>query len=69
MEIRPYYKGELAQLYFRYHTQQSAVNRLNAWIHLNTELYDALLRSGYKSRQRTFTSYQVRLIVEFLGEP
>ena len=69
MEIRPYYKGELAQMYAPYLTQKSATNRLWDWIKLNTELYDALLRSGYRPTQRYFTSYQVRLIVEYLGEP
>ncbi|MBQ8675204.1 MAG: DUF4248 domain-containing protein [Bacteroidaceae bacterium] len=69
MHIRPYYKGELAMLYAPNLTQQSATNRLNHWLRTNRELWGALQRSDYNTRQKLFTSYQVRLIVEFLGEP
>lgn len=69
MVIRPYGKGELAMLYAPSLTQQSAVNRLTEWIRANPTLTESLLRSGYRSHQRLFTSYQVRLIVEALGEP
>ncbi|MBQ9177097.1 MAG: DUF4248 domain-containing protein [Bacteroidaceae bacterium] len=69
MHIRPYYKGELATLYAPNLTQQSATNRLNHGLRTNRELWGALQRSDYNTRQKLFTSYQVRLIVEFLGEP
>lgn len=69
MTIRPYGKGELAMLYAPSLTQQSAVNRLTEWIRANPALTESLLRSGYRPHQRLFTSYQVRLIVEALGEP
>lgn len=67
--IRPYYKGELAQAYAPYLSSGSALNRLASWIKLNTPLSEALARTGYHHRQKLFTSRQVALIFEFLGEP
>ena len=59
MKIRPYSKSELAQAYAPEITSQAALNRLAAWIRLNRPLTEALL----------FTSRQVALIFEYLGEP
>lgn len=67
--IRPYYKGELAQAYAPDISERSAVNRLAHWIKFNADLSEALLRTGYHPRQRIFTSRQVALIFEYLGEP
>ncbi len=67
--IRPYYKGELAQAYAPYLATGSALNRLALWIRLNEPLSDALKQTGYRTNQRTFTSKQVALIFEHLGEP
>lgn len=71
MEIRPYSKSELAQMYAPElgAGTNSALNRLSVWINRNPELLQALERSGYTKNQRLFTSYQVRLIFEYLGEP
>ena len=71
MEIRPYSKSELAQAYAPELGvgNNSALNRLSVWINRNPELLQALERSGYTKNQRLFTSYQVRLIFEYLGEP
>ena len=69
MNIRPYYKGELAQAYAPNLSPGSAVNRLTTWIKLNAPLAEALAQTGYHSRQRLFTSKQVALIFEYLGEP
>lgn len=71
MRIRSYGKGELAMLYAgdQIMTTQGAINRLNEWIRRNPALAQALSDSGYQIRQKIFTSYQVRLIVEYLGEP
>ncbi|MBR4846120.1 MAG: DUF4248 domain-containing protein, partial [Bacteroidaceae bacterium] len=38
-------------------------------IERNDELCDALQRSGLTPHSKTFTPYQVRLIVDALGEP
>lgn len=71
MQIKCYSKSELALLYAggQAMTAQGAVNRLNEWIRRNPALVQALSDSGYQIRQKIFTSYQVRLIVEYLGEP
>jgi len=39
------------------------------WICHNPELVEALNHSGYRKTQKLFTSYQVRTIVCYLGEP
>ena len=67
--VRPMSKSELAMAYAPHLTPQGAVNRLMDWIHHNPELTDMLLRSGYRNVQKLFTSYQVRLIFDYLGEP
>ena len=67
--VRPMSKSELAMSYAPHLTPQGAVNRLMDWIHHNPELHDMLLRSGYRKVQKLFTSYQVRLIFDYLGEP
>ena len=67
--IRPYYKSELAQAYAPYLATGSALNRLALWIRLNEPLSTALMQTGYRTNQRTFTSKQVALIFEHLGEP
>ena len=69
MNIRPYYKGELAQAYAPNLSTGSAVNRLVYWIKKNTQLSEALAQTGYQHNQRLFTSKQVALIFEYLGEP
>ena len=66
MKIRPYSKSELAQAYAPEITSQAALNRLAAWIRPLTE---ALRQTGYYTKQRLFTSRQVALIFEYLGEP
>ena len=67
--IRPYYKSELAEAYAPFLTTHSALNRLALWIDLNAPLSKALAETGYRRTQRIFTSRQVALIFEYLGEP
>lgn len=67
--IRPYYKGELAKAYAPNLADGSALNRLTHWIRLNAPLTEALAQTGYRRTQRVFTSRQVALIFEYLGEP
>ena len=67
--IRPYYKSELAEAYAPFLTTHSALNRLALWIDLNAPLSEALAQTGYRRTQRIFTSRQVALIFEYLGEP
>lgn len=67
--IRPYYKSELAEAYAPNLSTGSAVNRLMAWIRHNPHLHETLTATGYRTTQRIFTSRQVELIFEHLGEP
>ena len=67
--IRPYYKNELAQAYAPHICQGAALNRLSTWIKTNKQLSEALRQTEYRSTQHMFTSRQVALIFEYLGEP
>ena len=67
--IRPYYKRELAQAYAPDISLGAALNRLASWIRTNTQLSEALKQTNYRVTQRMFTSRQVALIFEYLGEP
>ena len=67
--IRVYAKSELAQLYTPNIRPRAACKKLQMWIERNAELCDALHRSGLAPHSKTFTPYQVRLIVDALGEP
>ena len=69
MTIRPMSKAEIAEAYAPCLTTHGAVNRLMAWIRHNPELTEMLQRSGYRKQQKLLTSYQVRLIFDYLGEP
>ena len=69
MEIRPYYKSELAEAYGPNICPRAALNRLALWIKTNTQLTEALKQTNYRSTQQIFTSRQVALIFEYLGEP
>lgn len=69
MKIKNYGKSELAMLYREDISPDAARHYLMDLITSHPELYPALQRSGYRDAQRFFTSYQVRLIVEYLGEP
>ena len=61
--VRPYSKRELAMAYAPEISPVSALNRYND--RLTRELGD----TGYRSRQRVFTSLQVELIFRYLGRP
>ena len=67
--IRPYYKSELAQAYAPDISLGSALNRLALWIRTNRQLTEALRKTDYRVTQRMYTSRQVALIFEYLGEP
>ena len=69
MTHRSYGKSELAQLYSPHLSVSAARRKLMQWIHQQPLLMDALHRSGFSDSMHTFTPYQVRLIVDALGEP
>ena len=69
MKVRPYYKSELAQAYATAHCHRAALNRLATWIKTTPQLTEALKETNYRVNQQLFTSRQVALIFEYLGEP
>ena len=69
MKIRPYSKQELACIYFPDSLPHTAVNRLTRWIKRCPPLMAALHDKHYDKTSKIYSSRQVRLIVEYLGEP
>ncbi|CAK7030719.1 MAG: hypothetical protein PARBB_01789 [Parabacteroides distasonis] len=67
--VRPYSKRELAVAYAPDISPVSALNRLAEWMRYNDRLLRELADTGYRSRQRVFTSLQVELIFRYLGRP
>ena len=62
-------KQELALQYFPDSISETAVRHLMRWIAGCHPLVEALGKTGYQSRNRTFTWRQVTLIRQYLGEP
>lgn len=68
--ISPYTKRELARLYFPFtENMESAVANLRNLLKRNKELMEQLIHSGYRPHDKCFTPRQVRIIVDYLGEP
>lgn len=68
--IRPYSKQKLAMLYFPHCTRsRTAVANFRNMMQRCPELMQALEATHYQAYDKTFTPKQVRLIVEYLGEP
>lgn len=67
--IRSYGWQELAILYAPDLTKESAGKRLSNWIGANRSLQEALIQAGWKKGKRLLTPLQVKVIVEYLGEP
>lgn len=66
-----YTKFQLALQYFpdSIDKPDNAVHRLRAWILRNKKLCQALDETGKWRKDKTFTSRQVAIILEFLGDP
>jgi hypothetical protein len=69
MEKRIYAKQELALLYFPDRDPHTAVINLNHMIHRCPPLEKALKATHIGRFSKLLTPKQVRLIVEYLGEP
>lgn len=68
--IRVYSKSELAQMYFPDAKPKSALVSLWRWIRRCSELDQAIMTGhAYSKYRNNFLSYEVELIVRFLGEP
>ncbi len=69
-EIRSYTKKELALLYFpTAQNPHTAVNHLMSWINRCKGLREALDAQGYQKTQKWFSPREMRILVEFIGEP
>ena len=69
MKIRSYSKKELALLYFPDSHPHTASNHLMRWFNRNRELCQALEARGYYRPSKHFTSIQVSIIFDYIGEP
>ena len=62
-------RGQLAELYNPHLSPSAARKQLAAWMARHPTLLADLAKTGYDSKQRSFTPKQVELIFEALGEP
>ena len=69
MKIKSYSKQELAMLYFPDVTPHTATNHLMRWIHNCQPLKSRLDQLHYRRHNKYLIAEQVRVIVQFLGEP
>ena len=67
--IRTYGLQELGQAYFPNSTPRAASAQLKKWISHDKRLLSHLVECGYYHGQKLLTPRQVRLIVEWLGDP
>ena len=69
MKPRTITKQELALLYFPNSAPRTAVNHLRQWIIRCTPLREALEQAHSRPADKYFTTRQMSLIFQFLGEP
>ena len=69
MKIRSYSKQELAMLYFPDSDPRTAACHLMRWINRNKQLRKELTATGYYPHSKYFTTRQVCIILDYLGEP
>lgn len=69
MKIRNYSKQELAMLYFPDSDPRTATCHLMRWINRNVPLHQELQSTGYYRHSKFFTTRQVCVIIDYLGEP
>ena len=62
--IRAYGKSELAMLYFKNYTQESAMTRFREWLRVNPRLRHLIDRNRH-----FYTPKEVKMIVGEVGEP
>ena len=67
--IRIYRKQELAMMYFPDVSKESACRNLRRWIQHCKDLYSRLEEIGYDKHRQFYLKREVRLIIEYLGEP
>ena len=73
LRTNPIKKDEPAKAYATAYAPEispvSALNRLAEWMRYNDRMTRELGDTGYRPRQRVFTSLQVELIFRYLGRP
>ena len=67
--MKIYTKRELAMRYFPNSSPRTATNNLARWIARSPILRQQLKESGYRSRCRVLTAKQIKIIIDFLGDP
>ena len=68
-KIKPYPFGELAQMYYPDREYRTAVRRFREELQQTAGLSSALRSVNYKGKERVLTRSQVRVIVQYLGDP
>ena len=67
--LRSYTKAELAHLYNPGMTYECALHTFRRWLNRVPELYVELKRNGYQPQKHVLSPKQVKIIVQYLGEP
>ena len=67
--IKSYPFGELAQMYYPDHGYQSALRLFRREMHDTRGMWQAMQDVGYKENTKVLTRAQVRVIVDYLGDP
>ena len=68
-QIKEYRFGEQAQMYYPDHNYDSALRLFRREMHETRGMWTAMRAVGYKDYTKVLTRGQVRVIVQFLGEP
>ena len=67
--IKSYGVSQLAQLYYPDRSEQSAVRLFRKELYETRGLWKALQKVGYHDYTKVLTRSQVKVIVQYLGEP
>ena len=67
--IKSFAFGSLAQMYYPDRSERSAIRLFREELLVTRGLREALEAVGYRSYNKIFTRGQVKVIVQFLGEP
>ena len=68
-QIKEYRFGELAQMYYPDHHYDSALRLFRREMHETRGMWMAMRAVGYKDYTKVLTRSQVKVIVQYLGEP
>lgn len=68
-QIKEYRFGELAQMYYPDHHYDRALRLFRREMHETRGMWEAMQAVGYKDYTKVLTRGQVKVIVQYLGEP